>query len=236
MQPIKYDTIVYDRDLITLPVIDNHEPLIDLSKLSRKHHTDIKIELEPESRTFFGKNICLVRKSVGEKLIFLQKKISPSGIRIVILDAYRPVELQMILIRNFTSRLKSEHPDWDATKIKEESIKFVAPVEPGILPPHSTGGAVDLTLEKDTQKLDMGSPWGELSERSRTHSSKISEAGRKNRIFLAELMHDAGFVNYPLEWWHWSIGDRTYAYYRNTFSFYGMINYGDVKWMIESYM
>jgi D-alanyl-D-alanine dipeptidase len=29
---------------------------------------------------------------------------------------------------------------------------------------------------------------------------------------LIDAMRAAGFVNYPTEWWHWSYGDRYWAY------------------------
>ena len=35
-----------------------------------------------------------------------------------------------------------------------------------------------------------------------------------NRALLIELMSAAGFVNYGTEWWHWSYGDRYWAYNR----------------------
>ncbi|WP_222115898.1 M15 family metallopeptidase [Chromobacterium vaccinii] len=39
----------------------------------------------------------------------------------------------------------------------------------------------------------------------------ISESARTNRRILIRAMRDAGFVNYPSEWWHWSHGDRYWA-------------------------
>ncbi|MFF7443167.1 M15 family metallopeptidase [Streptomyces sp. NPDC008122] len=39
----------------------------------------------------------------------------------------------------------------------------------------------------------------------------LSDRARRNRDLLARTMGDAGFINYPAEWWHWSYGDRYWA-------------------------
>jgi D-alanyl-D-alanine dipeptidase len=38
-----------------------------------------------------------------------------------------------------------------------------------------------------------------------------TEAAELRRALL-EAMTGAGFVNYPYEWWHYSFGDRYWAY------------------------
>jgi D-alanyl-D-alanine dipeptidase len=35
---------------------------------------------------------------------------------------------------------------------------------------------------------------------------------RHNREILCDALTRAGFVNYPTEWWHWSYGDRYWAF------------------------
>jgi D-alanyl-D-alanine dipeptidase len=82
--------------------------------------------------------------------------------------------------------------------------------------PHSTGGAVDLTLStEDGVELDMGTPVDATPEVSAnacfTAARGISELARENRCILALALDLAGLVNYPTEWWHWSYGDRYWA-------------------------
>jgi D-alanyl-D-alanine dipeptidase len=43
-------------------------------------------------------------------------------------------------------------------------------------------------------------------------ATNISREARTNRALLAEVLTAAGLVNYPTEWWHWSYGDRYWAY------------------------
>ncbi|WP_406807061.1 hypothetical protein [Burkholderia semiarida] len=38
-------------------------------------------------------------------------------------------------------------------------------------------------------------------------------------------MTDAGFTNYPSEWWHWSVGDRYWAVIQNeSHAIYGPVD------------
>jgi D-alanyl-D-alanine dipeptidase len=31
------------------------------------------------------------------------------------------------------------------------------------------------------------------------------------RDLLSSVLNEAGLINYPTEWWHWSFGDRYWA-------------------------
>ena len=43
------------------------------------------------------------------------------------------------------------------------------------------------------------------------HPDVVGEALLRGRA-LAAALEGAGLVNYPTEWWHWSYGDRYWAY------------------------
>jgi D-alanyl-D-alanine dipeptidase len=92
--------------------------------------------------------------------------------------------------------------------------RYIAPVE---VAPHITGGAVDVTLAGPAGAvLWMGTEVNATPEESdgasRTYARNISPDARRNRVLLGEVMTAAGFVNYPTEWWHWSVGDRYWAF------------------------
>jgi D-alanyl-D-alanine dipeptidase len=72
--------------------------------------------------------------------------------------------------------------------------------------PHSTGGAVDLTLsDVDGEELAMGT--GATGENVRVAA---------NRQLLGTALTAVGLVNYPPAWWHWSHGDRYWAFTTGT--------------------
>jgi D-alanyl-D-alanine dipeptidase len=86
------------------------------------------------------------------------------------------------------------------------------------IPPHNTGAAVDIEIMTPAGKLlDMGMEAKDgLSVDPTlclTGCQTISKTAQKNRQLLHEIMHAHGFINYPTEWWHFSYGDRYWAYH-----------------------
>jgi len=75
---------------------------------------------------------------------------------------------------------------------------------------HSRGSTVDLTLTRDGQPLDMGTPFDFFDERSHTENPGISGQAMENRLLLREIMEAAGFRNYVKEWWHYTLKDEPY--------------------------
>jgi D-alanyl-D-alanine dipeptidase len=82
---------------------------------------------------------------------------------------------------------------------------------------HQTGAAVDLTLVEidesgsEVRELDMGTKMQEFNARTLTQNPLVTADQRENRELLLKAMEDAGFVNYPEEWWHFSYGERLWA-------------------------
>ena len=109
-------------------------------------------------------------------------------------------------------------------KLKLETDKIVA--NPKTIPPHCTGAAVDITLvDKNFKELNMGTKINAISDKTYTCAKDIPEISRINRNLLIHTMKKVGFVNYPLEWWHWSYGDRIYTFYKNKkYAIYGLKN------------
>ena len=84
------------------------------------------------------------------------------------------------------------------------------------IPPHSTGGAIDLLIRRKC--LDGREKFIDLGDWYRqymTFSNDLNEEQMKNRLFLFTAMSNAGFVNYVYEWWHYEYGTRYWAYHKN---------------------
>ena len=87
---------------------------------------------------------------------------------------------------------------------------------------HTTGGAVDVTLCYCGKEVDCGSEYLTFTPSTPTWSNTLSRSQQRNRFILYNAMTQAGFVNYPLEWWHFCYGDKMYAAYRfEKKAFYG---------------
>lgn len=111
----------------------------------------------------------------------------PLGLRLKILDAFRPAEAQW--------RLWDHLPD----------PAYIA--DPARGSPHSMGAAVDLTLiEADSgAQLDMGTGFDDMRPLSWHGSTDISPLAQRNRALLLGLMTAAGFDFYRNEWWHYQL-------------------------------
>lgn len=218
--------LIASQKILTVPIFENQDPLVDLLSQSK-----ILFGESPEipNNTDYTK----MRKTVYEKLIQAQRKL-PDGLRFCLYEAYRSLKLQEMLFNNRFSQIKSSHANWSESEIFLETIKMISPVinQDGSknIPPHSTGGAIDVYLVDESGKpVDMGihpKDWmqdldGELSK---TESDVISTRAQMNRKVMSAVLLEQGFVNYPTEYWHWSYGDRYWAYFqKNPRAIYGAV-------------
>jgi len=209
--------LISDPKILSVHIADNNESMVDLTKQKI-------IMYGPSPEITNNTNYTKIRKTVYEKLKTAQSLL-PKGLRFCIYEGYRGLPLQKMLFDKQFEKVKKKHPDWSQDEIFTETTKLVAPVvnQDGSknIPPHSTGGAVDIYLVDSTGRpIDMGihpKDWmndndGSLSL---TSSHVISAEAQKNRKIMSDVLSDVGFVNYPTEYWHWSYGDRYWAYHKN---------------------
>lgn len=192
-----------------------NEPFIDVKK-----HGEILVDMQyPVLGMKNAEMDCYVRKSVYEMLLMAQENL-PDGLKLKILDAWRPFLLQEELFYVYSKDIIKEFELEGCTKEQKELVisKFVCMPNKDQLvgPVHTTGGAVDVTLvDKDGAPLDMGSSFDEMTKRSYTvyYENEHSDEIRHNRRVLYNAMTEAGFTNLPSEWWHYDFGDRFHAAY-----------------------
>lgn len=198
--------LIADPEVLAIPIRENREEMVNLRSFS-----DIHID---ERKSESSKMFSYVRTSLAHKLLEVERSL-PYGIHLLIIEGHRPLSLQRKYFDDYSRELKELHPDWTDKTIYQEASKYVSP--PEITPPHSTGGAIDLTLcDKNSTEFDMGTWVNADPEKSDgacfTATKNILPKARENRNILIDAMICHGFVNYPTEWWHWSYGDRYWAY------------------------
>lgn len=121
-----------------------------------------------------------------KKLQKAQDQLGQEGYRLLIWDAYRPVEAQY--------RLWELCPD--PAYVADPSKGFSG---------HSRGNTVDVTLVTlDGGDVEMPSGFDEFSPLADRDYSDVSDAARENAERLEKAMTDAGFQGYSKEWWHYS--------------------------------
>lgn len=166
-----------------------------------------------------------VRLSVYKRLIQAAKSLPP-GFRFVVFDSWRPLSVQQSLFEAMQTRIRAATPDLSAEAVRERASVYVAPPakDPGKAAPHSTGGAVDLSIADENGLLvNMGTEFDDATEKSSTAyfekrlaaGGQLSENDREalfNRRVLYHLMAEVGLVNYADEWWHYEYGDQNWAW------------------------
>ncbi|RKF28252.1 M15 family metallopeptidase [Micromonospora globbae] len=196
--------LLSDPRVAAVPSSDDGEPLVDLREVP-------ELRLDTRAADPAGA-YARVRRGVAERLLAAQRAL-PAGLRLLVVEGYRPHHVQRDIFTGYREELRRRYPQWSAGRLHRETTKFVSPVE---VAPHSTGGAVDLTLcDLDGVELDMGTAVDATPEASAdacfTAAGNIPAAARRNRQILVAALTGAGMVNYPTEWWHWSYGDRYWA-------------------------
>jgi len=202
--------LVSDPQVQGIPINDCNEKLVDIMNLNSP-----KFKLL-EGGSYPG--CTFVRETVAEKLLSAAASL-PSDIIFLFSEGHRTIEIQKRIFNGYYNKLKNRNPGLSHNEIKVEANKFIA--YPEGTPPHSTGGAFDITLcDLEGNEFDMGSPMGELPYenecRNFTAAENISDAGKGNRKILIDALSMAGFANYPAEWWHWSYGDCYWAHRTNS--------------------
>lgn len=175
-----------------------------------------------------------LRESVARRLQKVDQKLRECGLRVHVHDAIRPLAVQAYFHDIWMPRrVRERYPNFSHQEAIAEVEKYwAAPTTSQDSPaPHSTGGAVDLTICKvrNGEPLYMGSIFDDATELA--HTDYFETDGRKqketdvkekmekfsdveaklNRRLLYWLMIDAGFANNPNEWWHFSRGDQMWA-------------------------
>lgn len=217
----------YYRDLpIETDGAANKEPLVRASEFGVKGANFYASERNaPYYHRIPGSiDALVVREGVAKRLQRVNAQLAAAELELHLFDAWRPQAVQSYF-----------HDAWlpDAFKQRDPSLSgedllrkvetyWAAPSKGAHAPsPHSTGGAVDLTIRwRAGDPLWMGSLFDDASAIARTDHfegaaaapfSFTAEEARANRRMLYWLMTGAGFASNPSEWWHFSFGDQMWA-------------------------
>ena len=149
----------------------NHDVLIDLMYATENNFTGQVIYEHP---------LCFLHPQAENRL---RQAIAAArtlfGLRIKILDAFRPQEAQEALWAF------APNPDYVADPAKGSNH----------------------TRDAHGQALDMGTPVDTMTPASHHFHAAHPAAVQLNRMKLLTVMLEAGFVHHPHEWWHYQLPD-----------------------------
>lgn len=202
------------------PIKENNDPLVDLSGY------DFILEPIYFKQGFMLDDKMYLRKEVADKLQEIQKNLSKYQFKIW--DGYRSREVQNNIYQKYLEDLKKENPSMTNDELKNEVGKFVTTAnDPNRIPPHSSGGAVDLTLvdRNSKEEINMGTDadyFGPEASSLYYEENNIDDSIKNNRKTLREAMISAGFRADKDEWWHFDYGNQLWAKELNKpFAIYG---------------
>jgi D-alanyl-D-alanine dipeptidase len=148
---------------------------------------------------------CLLHEPVAQALANVEQGLRSGGYALVIYDCYRPT----IAVADFMrwasdaadqSTKAAYYPDIDKSALVPDYIAEKSG--------HSKGATVDVGLldcrSEPCQSVDMGTPFDYFGVRANTDYPDLSAAQKGARKRLLDAMTAQGFVNYPLEWWHYT--------------------------------
>lgn len=215
------------RDLISVKTVENKERLVKVNKSLLTGY----IKGMDDMKVYFKGKI-IVRKTVLERLINIQKKIKlvQPDLSLYVAYGYRSQEIQVKKFKQQLAIISQKIYYSNPIDLYEEVHKNIAvPLVAG----HPTGGAVDVTIinTRLDKLLNFGSKiYDFTSNKNSIFSDGIPKEAKKNRFFLRKLMKSENFAPYDGEWWHFSYGDREWAfYYKIQSAIYNQIEIADIN-------
>ena len=182
-------------------------PLVYLADVDARIQQDVRYA---GSENFMGRPVrgylaprVMMTPEAAFALSRAQDAAEAQGLSLLVYDAYRPQRA----VDNFVewgsdledvARKATYYPDVPKAEL---FVRGYIAERSG----HSRGSTVDLTLTRDGEPLEMGTPFDFFDERSYTENSAIDEAAMANRLLLRSIMLGAGFSNYVNEWWHYTL-------------------------------
>lgn len=204
--------------VLAMPIVASDDPLVSLGLVN------LPLRAYP---AYFHQGVpgalsdCYVRRCVLFRL-YKAARLLPAGIELVVLDGWRPLEVQQYLYDSLHSAMQANYPQESAVELAARLRQFVAlpSSDPAAPSPHLTGGSVDVTLcDVEGLWLDMGTEFDDISRMSASAAFETIDKPSpreseviENRRLLHSVMLQAGFTNLPSEWWHFDYGNQSWAW------------------------
>lgn len=208
---------IADTKITSIPIIECNEPLVNI-----KYEDNLQYGPAPECE-LTASDYTKIRKSIFEKLLKAQADL-PKGWRFRLYEGFRSLKVQQLLFDQEFQRVQAKYPRLTFEEQFHETTRLISPVinldGSQNVPPHNTGSAIDIEIvTQDGQLVDMGmaaKDWPYVDSKiCATQCKTVSKTAQTNRKLLCDIMQAHGFVNYPTEWWHFSYGDRYWAYFQS---------------------
>ncbi|MFE3083299.1 hypothetical protein ACFXGM_07395 [Streptomyces albidoflavus] len=116
-----------DPTVAAIPVEECGTPLVNLAADSVLRVDDR--ERDPHGAYAYLRSGVLDRLHQAERLL-------PAGLRLLVVEGYRPPALQRAYFHAYLAELRAQHRDWDAARLRTAASRYVSPPK---IAPHSAG-------------------------------------------------------------------------------------------------
>mgnify|MGYP001563390142 CR=1 FL=1 len=209
-----------DQFILKIPLRECREPLI---KLGEEKVPGLVFNTKKSS----GKTkIWVLRRSVAKALFSAASRFWAEGYLLSLEDSYRNPKVQGEMFLRYLSEVRKQFPALSSVKAQQKANTFIAGIP--ILAAHTAGAAVDVILlaRNGRKVIDMGCDYLTLGSEAITDNPNLNEKQIANRRLLKSILSQNGFINYPYEYWHYSLGDACAAYLTSRkFAIYGPVDY-----------
>lgn len=205
-------------DYKDMPVELLDEPLV---RIAETDHLTVN-QIGQDMQQVTGEHI-YVREGVEKRLAQAALSLSEidDSLRLEVVYGYRSPKIQASLFAAAKERLSGEY---SGDQLFAEAHRQIA--DPRVAG-HPAGAAVDIQIvTMDNVPLNFGTKIWTFSAHSYSRLYTVGEEAFKNKLLLRGIMMAAGFAPFDGEWWHFSYGDKEWAYYYNQpAAFYGQIDF-----------
>lgn len=216
------------KDLLTIKEFDKNTDNEEFVYLPLEDEFVIGRYQENKNMLEYGEKI-VVRKTVYEKLKEASKILKKynKNYKLIVVFGLRDMKVQEKFFYEIYDEVKENFTD-KLEMYEYIHEKIAVPEVAG----HPTGGAVDIAIydNKENKIIDFGSnilDWD--TKKCYFNCNEISETAIENRKLLRNIMTKVGFAPYDGEWWHFSYGDKEWAfYYKKEKALYNQVNADDI--------
>ena len=206
----------FDNKLLKIKLKESKEGFLYVPELIKQSKVDIKVR---DSKNFY------LRIVVALNLIKASEYFNKKGYILCIESSYRSIDEQKTRFKKRFNELKKSFPKKTNEELLNRANIYTAGIP--IFASHIAGASVDVLLQNKAGKLlFFGAHYPKGDIESVTNYPHLSKIAKINRKILKNGMERHGFVNYPFEYWHYSIGDVCAAHIlKQKYAKYGPVNY-----------
>lgn len=195
------------------PVQECGQPLMDLPKLARDAGVEVQFSTRPHVQGL--PRLFLLREGLADAFVDAARRFNRAGWVMRVEDGFRTRAMQKglgclpalfdVVLAKVIWELdgKTPSPEFFFKRL----LTLVAQYPKAGT--HMSGSAIDISVFDRTSgaEIDRGGPYLDMSERTPMTSPFVSAQARTHRARITDLMRQAGFIEYPFEFWHYNSGD-----------------------------